>query len=118
MNRKREFLPSTFRIPIDTVGAQGTAERIQWSADLESIEPTTLSGFSPPLCPLGHSGKKATSCETGGYQAGRYRVIAGTLTCGEKNAALKAAPSYCAARATAATGSIDTGMIPAVFMSS
>src|SRR5260370_37445385 len=68
MNRKREFLPSTFRIPIDTVGAQGTAGRIQSSADLESIEPKATTGFSPPLRPLGNSGKQATSRDTPGYQ--------------------------------------------------
>src|SRR5438552_2402347 len=68
MNRRREFLPSTLRIPIDTVGAQGTAGRIQSSADLESIEPKATPGFSPSLCPLGNSGKKATGCETAGYR--------------------------------------------------
>ncbi len=117
MNRKREFLPSTFRIAIDTVGAQGTAETIQSSADSESIEPTTLSGFSPPLCPLGHSGKKATSCETGGYEpAGIAR--SGASLFAEKERGPEGRVGYCVARATATTGSIDTGMIPAVFMSS
>jgi hypothetical protein len=117
MNRKREFLPSTFRIPIDTVSAQGTAGRIQSSTDLESIEPKATAGFSPPLCPLGHSGKKATSCETAGYRTTGILRSAG-LDSGKGGAAVKAASSYCATRATAATGSIVTGIIPARLMSS
>jgi hypothetical protein len=117
MNRKREFLPSTFRIPIDTVGAQGTAGRIQSSTDLESIEPKATAGFSPPLCPLGHSGRKATGCETAGYRSTEILRSAG-LDSGKGGAAVQAASSYCAARATAATGSIVTGMIPACLMSS
>src|SRR5260370_30309713 len=83
MNRKRELLPSTFRIPIDTVGAQGTSERIQSSTDLESIEPKATAGFLPPLCPLGNSGKKATSCETRGYRTAGIRRLAGP-DCGDE----------------------------------
>src|SRR5437763_17176859 len=115
MNRKREFLPSTFRIPIDTVGAQGTAGRIQSSTDLESIEPKATAGFSLSLCPLGHSGKKATGCETAGYKTCGIPRPVGSIQ-EMRGAAVPAAFDYCVARATAATGSIDTGMIPARFM--
>src|SRR5438477_13097588 len=101
MNRKREFLPSTFRIPIDTVGARGTAGRIQSSTDLESIEPKATAGFSLSLCPLGHSGKKATGCETAGYRTSGIPRPAGSIQEMGRGAAVQAASDYCMARATA-----------------
>src|SRR5438874_8997155 len=98
MNRKREFLPSTFRIPIDTVGAQGTAGRIQSSTDLESIEAKATPGFSLSLCTLGHSGKKATSCETAGYKTSGIPRTAGSIQEMGRRAAVQAASDYCVAR--------------------
>ena len=67
---ERDLLPSYFP---NSGSIQSTGRthgrRVQSSADLVSIEPGAVTGFSRLLCPFGNSGKKATGCETAGFVA-------------------------------------------------
>ncbi len=60
VNRKGEFLPTTYRFEIDTARGPNSIQRILFGSRFESIEPRDAARFFSRVWLRGHSGKKAT----------------------------------------------------------